>query len=217
MSGQRKGAAAAARLPKCAFCRTNRDKECGQLLVSDSQKVAAHHKCMVRKLRCSQLFSPGSVIQAAYFAAHEQNSEQLTCVFVFISSCSCEMKWFFSDKWSNDFVENCTSAVVKGNNARDVLYIKLILILMLRKYISHYFISSFSVPFSFSLQPSSHHIQTVKTSEDFPLRMWKKRSRGEINWWVPTVVLRSADRLHPWVSTAAKLVLKAQIFSSETV
>ncbi|XP_035765558.1 PHD finger protein 6-like [Neolamprologus brichardi] len=47
MSGQRKGAAAAARLPKCAFCRTNRDKECGQLLVSDSQKVAAHHKCML--------------------------------------------------------------------------------------------------------------------------------------------------------------------------
>lgn len=46
MSGQRKGAAA--RLPKCAFCRTNRDKECGQLLVSDGQKVAAHHKCMVR-------------------------------------------------------------------------------------------------------------------------------------------------------------------------
>uniref|UniRef100_A0A3B4UGG7 PHD finger protein 6 n=1 Tax=Seriola dumerili TaxID=41447 RepID=A0A3B4UGG7_SERDU len=45
MSGQRKGAAA--RLPKCAFCRTNRDKECGQLLVSDSQKVAAHHKCML--------------------------------------------------------------------------------------------------------------------------------------------------------------------------
>uniref|UniRef100_A0AAX7UD24 PHD-type domain-containing protein n=1 Tax=Astatotilapia calliptera TaxID=8154 RepID=A0AAX7UD24_ASTCA len=47
MSGQRKGAAAAARLPKCAFCRTNRDKECGQLLMSDSQKVAAHHKCML--------------------------------------------------------------------------------------------------------------------------------------------------------------------------
>ncbi|XP_035525570.1 PHD finger protein 6 isoform X2 [Morone saxatilis] len=45
MSGQRKGAAA--RLPKCAFCRTNRDKECGQLLMSDSQKVAAHHKCML--------------------------------------------------------------------------------------------------------------------------------------------------------------------------
>uniref|UniRef100_A0AAV2MM54 PHD-type domain-containing protein n=1 Tax=Knipowitschia caucasica TaxID=637954 RepID=A0AAV2MM54_KNICA len=45
MSGQRKGAAL--RLPKCAFCRTNRDKECGQLLLSDSQKVAAHHKCML--------------------------------------------------------------------------------------------------------------------------------------------------------------------------
>ncbi|CAJ1058325.1 PHD finger protein 6 [Xyrichtys novacula] len=45
MSGQRKGAAA--KLPKCAFCRTNWDKECGQLLVSDSQKVAAHHKCML--------------------------------------------------------------------------------------------------------------------------------------------------------------------------
>lgn len=49
MSGQRKGAAL--RLPKCAFCRTNRDKECGQLLVSDSQKVAAHHKCMVSEER----------------------------------------------------------------------------------------------------------------------------------------------------------------------
>ncbi|KAI9515761.1 PHD finger protein 6 [Dissostichus eleginoides] len=45
MSGQRKGAAA--RLLKCAFCRTNRDKECGQLLLSDGQKVAAHHKCML--------------------------------------------------------------------------------------------------------------------------------------------------------------------------
>ncbi|KAJ8282790.1 hypothetical protein COCON_G00053090 [Conger conger] len=44
-SGQRKGAAA--RLRKCAFCKTNRDKECGQLLVSDNQKVAAHHKCML--------------------------------------------------------------------------------------------------------------------------------------------------------------------------
>ncbi|XP_053180349.1 PHD finger protein 6 [Scomber japonicus] len=45
MSGQRKGAAS--RLLKCAFCRTNRDKECGQLMLSDSQKVAAHHKCML--------------------------------------------------------------------------------------------------------------------------------------------------------------------------
>lgn len=45
MSGQRKGASL--RLRKCAFCRTTREKECGQLLVSDNQKVAAHHKCMV--------------------------------------------------------------------------------------------------------------------------------------------------------------------------
>ncbi|XP_056295943.1 PHD finger protein 6 isoform X1 [Pseudoliparis swirei] len=45
MSAQKKGAAA--RLLKCAFCRTNRDKECGQLQLSDSQKVAAHHKCML--------------------------------------------------------------------------------------------------------------------------------------------------------------------------
>lgn len=66
MSGQRKGAAAA-RLPKCAFCRTNRDKECGQLLVSDSQKVAAHHKCMVRRAHRSQPFlacDPSSQSQA---------------------------------------------------------------------------------------------------------------------------------------------------------
>ncbi|XP_045886200.1 PHD finger protein 6 isoform X2 [Micropterus dolomieu] len=56
MSGQRKGAAA--RLLKCAFCRTNRDKECGQLLVSDSQKVAAHHKCMM----CSSCHRPGATI-----------------------------------------------------------------------------------------------------------------------------------------------------------
>ncbi|KAF6717822.1 PHD finger protein 6 [Oryzias melastigma] len=45
MSGQKKGVAT--RQQKCAFCRTSRDKECGQLLVSDSQKVAAHHKCML--------------------------------------------------------------------------------------------------------------------------------------------------------------------------
>ncbi|XP_052006024.1 PHD finger protein 6 isoform X2 [Xyrauchen texanus] len=45
MSGQRKGASA--RLRKCAFCRTNRDKECGQLLVSENHRVAAHHKCML--------------------------------------------------------------------------------------------------------------------------------------------------------------------------
>lgn len=54
MSAQKKGAAA--RLLKCAFCRTNRDKECGQLQLSDSQKVAAHHKCMVRRAHCSQPF-----------------------------------------------------------------------------------------------------------------------------------------------------------------
>lgn len=56
MSGQRRGAAA--RLPKCAFCKSSRDKECGQLLVSDSQKVAAHHKCMVRGAPCFQLLLP---------------------------------------------------------------------------------------------------------------------------------------------------------------
>ncbi|XP_018589378.1 PHD finger protein 6 [Scleropages formosus] len=44
-SGPKRGAPA--RLRKCAFCRSNRDKECGQLLVSDNQKVAAHHKCML--------------------------------------------------------------------------------------------------------------------------------------------------------------------------
>uniref|UniRef100_A0A3Q2DC98 PHD finger protein 6 n=1 Tax=Cyprinodon variegatus TaxID=28743 RepID=A0A3Q2DC98_CYPVA len=43
MSGRRRGAPA--RLLKCAFCRSNKD--CGQLLLSDSQKVAAHHKCML--------------------------------------------------------------------------------------------------------------------------------------------------------------------------
>lgn len=32
---------------KCGFCKSNRDKECGQLLISANQKVAAHHKCMV--------------------------------------------------------------------------------------------------------------------------------------------------------------------------
>ncbi|KAG2464409.1 PHF6 protein, partial [Polypterus senegalus] len=37
----------AARLRKCAFCRTNKDKECGQLLVSDNQKLAAHQKCLL--------------------------------------------------------------------------------------------------------------------------------------------------------------------------
>ncbi|MBN3279702.1 PHF6 protein, partial [Polyodon spathula] len=43
-AGQKKGAA---KLRKCSFCRTSKDKECGQLLVSDNQKVAAHHKCLL--------------------------------------------------------------------------------------------------------------------------------------------------------------------------
>lgn len=38
---------------KCGFCKSNRDKECGQLLISENQKVAAHHKCMVSKYTCS--------------------------------------------------------------------------------------------------------------------------------------------------------------------
>ncbi|KAM9326485.1 PHD finger protein 6 [Gastrophryne carolinensis] len=32
---------------KCGFCRSNREKECGQLLVSNNQKVAAHHRCLL--------------------------------------------------------------------------------------------------------------------------------------------------------------------------
>uniref|UniRef100_A0AAY5KK89 PHD-type domain-containing protein n=1 Tax=Esox lucius TaxID=8010 RepID=A0AAY5KK89_ESOLU len=56
MSAQRKGAAV--KLRKCAFCKTNRDKECGQLLVSDNQKVAAHHKCMM----CWSCHRPGATI-----------------------------------------------------------------------------------------------------------------------------------------------------------
>ncbi|KAJ8266930.1 hypothetical protein GJAV_G00136310 [Gymnothorax javanicus] len=44
-SGHRKGTSP--RMRKCAFCKTNRDKECGPLLMSNNQKVAAHHKCML--------------------------------------------------------------------------------------------------------------------------------------------------------------------------
>uniref|UniRef100_A0A8C2UWC9 PHD-type domain-containing protein n=1 Tax=Chinchilla lanigera TaxID=34839 RepID=A0A8C2UWC9_CHILA len=32
---------------KRGFCKLNRDKECRQLLISENQKVAAHHKCML--------------------------------------------------------------------------------------------------------------------------------------------------------------------------
>ncbi|XP_051824276.1 PHD finger protein 6-like isoform X2 [Antechinus flavipes] len=35
------------RLHRCGFCKSSRDKECGQLLISENQKVAAHHKCML--------------------------------------------------------------------------------------------------------------------------------------------------------------------------
>ncbi|KAG8448310.1 hypothetical protein GDO86_015412 [Hymenochirus boettgeri] len=35
------------RQKKCGFCRSNREKECGQLLMSSNQKVAAHHRCML--------------------------------------------------------------------------------------------------------------------------------------------------------------------------
>ncbi|XP_039095829.1 PHD finger protein 6 isoform X3 [Prionailurus viverrinus] len=43
---------------KCGFCKSNRDKECGQLLISANQKVAAHHKCMM----CSLCHCPGATI-----------------------------------------------------------------------------------------------------------------------------------------------------------
>ncbi|NXD22112.1 PHF6 protein, partial [Spelaeornis formosus] len=42
--GQKK---VSSRQRKCGFCRSNKDNECGQLLMSENQKVAAHHKCMV--------------------------------------------------------------------------------------------------------------------------------------------------------------------------
>ncbi|XP_078544688.1 PHD finger protein 6 isoform X2 [Lissotriton helveticus] len=32
---------------KCAFCKSNKEKECGILLTSSNRKVAAHHKCML--------------------------------------------------------------------------------------------------------------------------------------------------------------------------
>ncbi|MEE6496651.1 hypothetical protein FKM82_002451 [Ascaphus truei] len=42
--GQKKGSS---RQRKCGLCRSNREKECGQLLMSSNQKVAAHHRCML--------------------------------------------------------------------------------------------------------------------------------------------------------------------------
>lgn len=52
---QKKGST---RQRKCGFCKSNRDKECGQLLISENQKVAAHHKCMM----CSLCHCPGATI-----------------------------------------------------------------------------------------------------------------------------------------------------------
>ncbi|NP_001088235.1 PHD finger protein 6 L homeolog [Xenopus laevis] len=44
-TGQRKGSSH--QQHKCGFCRSNREKECGHLLISSNQKVAAHHRCML--------------------------------------------------------------------------------------------------------------------------------------------------------------------------
>ncbi|XP_069068595.1 PHD finger protein 6 isoform X1 [Pleurodeles waltl] len=41
------GAKKIGRPRKCAFCKSNKDKECGILLTSSNRKVAAHHKCML--------------------------------------------------------------------------------------------------------------------------------------------------------------------------
>ncbi|XP_038630266.1 PHD finger protein 6 isoform X1 [Scyliorhinus canicula] len=35
------------RQPKCAFCKVNKEEHCGQLLIAQSQKMAAHHKCLL--------------------------------------------------------------------------------------------------------------------------------------------------------------------------
>ncbi|XP_077348933.1 PHD finger protein 6 isoform X2 [Lithobates pipiens] len=43
-SAQKKGSL---RQRKCGFCRSNREKECGQLMVSSNLKVAAHHRCLL--------------------------------------------------------------------------------------------------------------------------------------------------------------------------
>lgn len=50
--GQKKGSG---RQRKCGFCRSNKDNECGQLLMSENLKVAAHHKCMVSALKDIEL------------------------------------------------------------------------------------------------------------------------------------------------------------------
>lgn len=47
MAAEAKGKRRGSRQPKCAFCKLNKEEHCGQLLIAQSQKMAAHHRCMV--------------------------------------------------------------------------------------------------------------------------------------------------------------------------
>ncbi|XP_069749703.1 PHD finger protein 6 isoform X3 [Narcine bancroftii] len=58
MAAESKGKRRGSRLPKCAFCKLNKEEHCGQLLISQSQKMAAHHRCM----SCSCCHRPGATI-----------------------------------------------------------------------------------------------------------------------------------------------------------
>ncbi|XP_055500069.1 LOW QUALITY PROTEIN: PHD finger protein 6 [Leucoraja erinacea] len=47
MAAEAKGKRRGSRQPKCAFCKLNKEEHCGQLLIAQSQKMAAHHRCML--------------------------------------------------------------------------------------------------------------------------------------------------------------------------
>nr|XP_033802680.1 PHD finger protein 6 isoform X1 [Geotrypetes seraphini]XP_033802681.1 PHD finger protein 6 isoform X1 [Geotrypetes seraphini]XP_033802682.1 PHD finger protein 6 isoform X1 [Geotrypetes seraphini] len=82
--GQKKGSS---RQRKCGFCRSNRDKECGQLLMSENQKVAAHNKCM---LFSSALVSSHSENESlGGFSVEDVQKEMKRGTKLMCSQCHC--------------------------------------------------------------------------------------------------------------------------------
>ncbi|XP_027726104.1 PHD finger protein 6-like isoform X3 [Vombatus ursinus] len=83
-SGQKKGYS---RLHRCGFCKSSRDKECGQLLISEDQKVVAHQKCMLFSSALASSYSDNECLGG--FSVEDIQKEIKRGTKLICSLCHC--------------------------------------------------------------------------------------------------------------------------------
>ncbi|XP_036596585.1 PHD finger protein 6-like [Trichosurus vulpecula] len=84
-SGEQKKAYS--RLHRCGFCKSNKDKECGQLLISENQKVVAHHKCMLFSSALVSSYSDNECLGG--FSIEDIQNEMKRGTKLMCSLCHC--------------------------------------------------------------------------------------------------------------------------------